>query len=511
MTVETRQDSSSLTTRAAWLMLARTLAFALSFALPLLLVRRLSQTDLGLYRQVFLVVASATNVLPLGFHMSAFYFLPRERERQGQIVLNITLFFALVAATAALALYLRPVLLVSIFNSAELVPFAPLISLLLLLWVGTSHLEYLAMANQEVRVATVLIVLLQLTRAILMLGAALTFGTVHALLWAAVGQGLLQLLALAIYLQVRFKPFAGRFDFDLLRRQLSYALPLGLAGLLFAMQLDVHNYFVSHFFGAAAFAIYSTGCFDLPLIQILSDSVGAVMIPRVNVLQKEQRAHEIVVLTANMMRKLALLYFACYALLLVVARDFILFLFTAKYLASLPIFIVNLTMILIYFMSSIYDPIMRAYAEHRFFLLRLRALLLVVMLCALWFGTARLGLVGVITLVVCINFVERIIALCKAARIVGVRAQDISLLKDVGKLACAAAVAGIITWVVRAFVANLPPFFVLAICGCVFACVYAVAVWLLQIVTPDEREALTRRLTRLSRMGRWRRAEQPVS
>src|SRR5205085_6636537 len=96
MTVETRQDSSSLTTRAAWLMLARTLAFALSFALPLLLVRRLSQTDLGLYRQVFLVVASATNILPLGFHMSAFYFLPRERERQGQIVLNITLFFALV-------------------------------------------------------------------------------------------------------------------------------------------------------------------------------------------------------------------------------------------------------------------------------------------------------------------------------------------------------------------------------------------------------------------------------
>ena len=492
-------------------MLARTLAFALSFALPLLLVRRLSQTDLGLYRQVFLIVASATNILPLGFHMSAFYFLPRERERQGQIVLNITLFFALIAAGAAVALYLRPVLLVSIFNSAELVPFAPLISLLLLLWVGTSHLEYLAMANQEVRVATVLIVLLQLTRAILMLGAALTFGTVHALLWAAVAQGLLQLLALVIYLHVRFKPFANPFDFNLLRRQLSYALPLGLAGLLYAMQLDVHNYFVSHFFGAAAFAIYSTGCFDLPLIQILSDSVGAVMIPRVNVLQKEERAHEIVLLTANMMRKLALLYFACYALLLVVARDFILFLFTAKYLASLPIFIVNLTMILIYFMSSIYDPVMRAYAEHRFFLLRLRALLLVVMLCALWFGTARLGLVGVITLVVFINFVERIITLGKAARIVGVRAQDIGLLKDVGKLACAAAVAALITWVVRAFVVNLPPFFVLAICGSVFACVYAAAVWLLKVVTLDEREALTRNLARLSRVGRWRRAEQPVS
>ncbi|MEP7198297.1 MAG: oligosaccharide flippase family protein [Chloroflexota bacterium] len=511
MTTDVRLEGGSLTARAFWLMLARTLAFAFSFALPLLLVRRLSQVDLGLYRQVFLLVLSAIAVLPLGFHMSAFYFLPRERERQGQVALNITLFFALVAALAAGILYLRPGMLVTLFSSTALVPLAPLISLVLFLWVGTAHLEYLAIANQEVRLATVLIVALQLTRTILLLSAALAFGSVRALLWAAVVQGLLQAVVLGVYLQVRFKPFAAGFELDLMRRQLSYALPLGLAGLLYALQLDVHNYFVSHFFGAAAFAIYSTGCFDLPLIHILNDSIGAVMIPRVNLLQKEDRPREIIVLTANMMRKLAFVYFAFYAGLLVVGREFILFLFTAKYLASWPVFAVNLTMILIYFMTSIYDPVMRAYAEHRFFLLRLRAVLLAVLLGALWFGTARLGLVGVITLVVFINFIERVVALAKTARIVDLRAQDIGLFKDVGKLAGAAAAAGAAIWGVRALLAGMPPFIILVVCGCVFVCIYAAAIWLLKVVTPDERATVARKLVGLTRVGRWRRAAEPVS
>lgn len=511
MTAEVKQEGGSLTSRAFLLMVARTLAFAASFALPLLLVRRLSQESLGIYRQVFLVVGTAINVLPLGFHMSAFYFLPRERERQGAVVLNITFFLALVASLAAVALYLRPQMLVAVFNSAELVPLAPLLSLLILLWVGTSHLEYLAMANQEVRLATLFIVALQVTRAILMLSAALIFGTVEALLWAAIAQGVLQAITLLVYLQLRFKAFTCGMDFALLGRQLSYGLPLGLAGLLYALQLDVHNYFVSYYFGAAAFAVYSIGCFDLPLIHILSDSVGAVMIPRVTMLQKEQRPREIIALTVAMMRKLALVYFAIYALLLVVAREFILFLFSAKYLASYPIFVVNLTMILIYFMSGIYDPVMRAYAEHRFFLLRLRAGLLLLMLAALWYFSPRLGPSGIITLVVCFNFVERVVALAKASRIVGARARDILLLKDVGKLAVAATCAGAITWLVRAFLSGQHPFVVLAVCGSVFVCVYALAIWLLRVVKPAERERLARTLSHLPRRLRTgRRAPQPV-
>lgn len=509
MDFEPRQKSS-LTTQAFWLMLARTLAFAFSFALPLLLVRRLTQHDLGLYRQVFLVVLSATTVLPLGFHMSAFYFLPREPQRQSQVVLNITLFFVLVAGLTAGTLFFRPTLLASIFNSPELGSLAPLISLVLFLWVATSYLEYLAMANQEMRLATIMIVALTLTRTALLLSAALWFGSVRALIWGAVAQGLLQAAVLVVYLHSRFKPIAGGFNFNLMRRQLSYAIPLGLATLLYWMQLDTHNYFVSNVFGTATFAVYSIGCFQIPLIHILSDSVGSVMIPRVTHLETQNQHHEIIVLTARMMRKLALVYFALYALLLVVSREFVLVLFTERYLASHPIFVVNLTMILISFMSSIYDPVMRAYAEHRFFLLRLRAVLLATLLVALWFYTARLGLTGVITLVVGINLIERILVLAKAARIVGVRKQELVLFKDVAKLAGAAIVAGAAAWGARIIFVGVKPFVVLVACSITFVCVYGAAIWLLKIVTPEERLTLARKLAGVTRVARWRRAAEPV-
>src|SRR5215211_3266026 len=119
-----KQKEMSLTARAAWFMFARTLAFAFSFALPILLVRRLSQHDFGLYKQLFLVVTTAITTLPFGFGMSAFYFLPREKERQGAVVFNILIFYTVVGGIACLTLIIHPGLLATIFNNSELVEYA---------------------------------------------------------------------------------------------------------------------------------------------------------------------------------------------------------------------------------------------------------------------------------------------------------------------------------------------------------------------------------------------------
>jgi O-antigen/teichoic acid export membrane protein len=503
-----RRKESSLTMRAAWIMSARTAAFVLSFALPLLLVRRLDQTSFGLYKQVFLLVGTAMNVLPLGFHMSAFYFLPREPERRGEVVFNILLFHVVVAGAAGLAFVLRPTLITSLFpGSQELVAYAPALGLVLLLWVVSSFLESVAMANQETKAATLFIVSMQLTRTFLLLAAAIMFASVEALIYAAIIQGALQTVVLLVYLSLRFEHFGRRFDLRLLRTQLSYALPLGVAGFLFSMQMDMHNYFVSNRFDAATFAIYAIGCFNLPLIHILSDSVGSVMIPRVAELEKQNQRREIIMLISRMMRKLAVAYFALYAFLLVAGREFIVVLFREQYLASWPIFAINLSIIPLGIITSACDPVMRAYPEHRFFLLRMRAVLLAGLFAALWFETRRVGLVGVISLVVVTNLLERIVVASRCAKALGMTWGELALFKDVGKVACAAACAGVATAVVRAVVvATMPPFFVLALCGVVFAVVYLAGVWLLGIVSADEREiagrawrTLQRRTTHLRR------------
>src|SRR5947207_2679735 len=116
------------------------------------------------------------------------------------------------------------------------------------------------------------------------------------------------------------------------------------------------------------------------------------MIPRVGVLHKDRDPREIILLTARVMRKLAAVFFPLYVFLMVVGREFLIVLFTPAYSASWPILAINLT--LIPAAVWVFDPVARAYAHRRFFLLRVKLFMFTLICVVLWFGTARLGLLG---------------------------------------------------------------------------------------------------------------------
>src|ERR1051325_12097062 len=124
-----QKHRSSLTVQAFWLLIAKTLAFVFAFALPILLTRTLSQNEYGLFKQVFLIINTATALLPLGFGMSAYYYLPREKDasRRGQIILNILLFNLIVGAAACMLLLFWPGLIARIFRDPTIPSYASLV------------------------------------------------------------------------------------------------------------------------------------------------------------------------------------------------------------------------------------------------------------------------------------------------------------------------------------------------------------------------------------------------
>ena len=476
---------------------AKSIAFALNFALPLVLVRRLDQREFGLYKQVFLIVGTAVITLPVGFSMSAYYFLPRE-ETRGRIVLNILLFYLAIGMALALALVFYPELLAAIFRNTDVVNYGPLIALVSFFWILSAPLETVVIANNESKLATFLIVFAQLSKAVLLLFAALSIGSVRAIIYAGVVHGVIQVVVFGWYLTSRFGSWWSDVSWSTMKRQLAYALPLGLAAFLLRAHSDLHNYFVSYKFTASDYAIYAIGCFNIIFMDIVTDAVGSVMIPRVNYLQTLGERREIIELLARMLRKVAVLFLPLYFFLLVVGREFITFLFTERYLASWPIFAVNLTLIPLSLFSLAYDPVVRAYPEYRFFLIKLRTVLLLVLLIALNLLTNWLGLVGAITAVVLLVMTENTITAWKSARILGVKARDVVLLKDVGKILLAALVAAAVTWIVRGIVIPSRPIITLSICAVVFGIVFAGMVLMLRVLTREERLALrngTRKLT----------------
>src|SRR5262245_12034463 len=87
--------------RAAWLTTANSIAFGLSFIAPLVLVRTLSQTEFGVYKQAFQILASTISLLNLQVASTAYYFAPRAPDKKLQVMINVLAFYAAAGALVA--------------------------------------------------------------------------------------------------------------------------------------------------------------------------------------------------------------------------------------------------------------------------------------------------------------------------------------------------------------------------------------------------------------------------
>ena len=483
------------------ILFGRSVAFAIAVALPILLARKLTPGALGLYKQVFLVVNTAMNVIPLGFGMNVYYFLPRERERRGPVVFNTVLILGAAGLLAALVVMLSPGVLSLVSKEPEIRGYAPLIGATIILWIPSTLVEILPIANQELKLAMTISIVAQILRTGLFLTAAILWGTVTSLIWAAIVYGALVVSVFWYYMALRFPRFWRHIDFGLLGEQLSYAVPLGLMGMVWYFQSDLHNYFVSNQFGAAAFAVYSIGCFQLPLVQLLSEATSSVLISQVAALQRDNQTDQILYLTLRSMRKLAAVMFPVYAFLMVVGQQFIEFLFSDRYLASWPIFRINLTLLLLGVLM--FDPIMRAYAAYRYLLLRIKLAFFVALLAALWWATPRYGMIGAISAVMIIGVADRAVQTWIFGRVLGFGRRHWPMLGAPAKLALSAAAAAALTAGVRLLMLGSRPVLVLLVCGAVFTPAYLAFVKMFGVVEPNEMQFLAQAfLSPLREIGR---------
>ena len=498
------QKIDSLKERAAWVMVAKLIVFLFNIALPLLLVRKLSQENYGLYKQVFLVITTSVAILPFGFGMTAYYLLPREAENKHAVIFNILLYYLVIGTVALLTFALFPDLLANLLVGEQvasqnphvrqqIIAFTTLIGVVILVSIFSSLLEVITIANQDIKLATIFIITSQLIKTSLFLTIALTFGTVRSLLYAGLVQGVLQSVILIYYLQRRFEGFWRCFDWSMFKRQLTYTMTYGTTGLIWTLQNDMHNYFVSHNFGQARFAIYAVGVFQLPLVGILNESVASVMIPRVNYLQSISNTREIINLTVRAMRGLAAVFFPLYAVLVVMRKEFIVTLFTDNYLASIPVFIIYLT--LLPFSITPLDAISRAFIEIGRFLVKIRITSFIVLITCLWLAAQYQDLRYMIGVVVIVCIIENLLTFYKSSKVLGVEVRDYILLKDLCKIALSSIIAASITYLSRMTLLQFEvgPFWLLSVCCSIFGVVYWMAFLGFRIATVEEKKFVFRK------------------
>jgi O-antigen/teichoic acid export membrane protein len=430
-----------------------------------------------------------------------YYFLPRERERRGAAVFNTVLILSATGLLTALAVMLWPGVLSLVSKEPEIRRYAPLIGATILFWIPATLVEILPIANHELKLSMTVSIAAQILRTGLSLTAAIVWGTVNSLIWAAIVSSAFVVCGLLYYVSLRFPGFWRRIDFPLLGEQLSYATPLGLMGIVWYFQSDLHNYFVSNHFGAAAFAIYSVGCIQLPMVQLLSEATSSVLIAQMAALQRDNQTDQILYLALRSMRKLAAVIFPIYAFFMVVGLQLIEFLFSSRYQASWPIFRINLTLLPLGVLM--FDPIMRAYAEYRYLLLKFKLASFVALLASLWWVTPRYGMIGVISSVMIIGVADRAVQTWIFGRVLGFGRRHLPLLAAPAKMALSAAMAAALTTGVRMLLAGSRPLLVLLVCGAVFTPAYLALIKMFGVVEPNEMQFLAQALLRpIQEIGR---------
>jgi O-antigen/teichoic acid export membrane protein len=468
-----------LAVQAFWLTAAKGVAAVLNIFLPVLLVRIMAQTEYGVFKEAFLFVSTATNVATFGVGMSAFYFMPRHPERGGQIALNILVYNFVAGWIPLAAILIYPQILQKLFRTNQLEPLAVLLGFFVLVTLTSSLVMQIPTAMQDVKYSTLFIVGTQVARAIMIAVAALTFRTVKSIVAAAMIAQLLSIILLFWYLDERFPRFWSHFEWNFFKEQLAYALPYGAFGMLWVIQKDLDNYFVSATLGPKDYAIYAVGWVDVPLLTLALESIVSVMILRVSSLQKEHRKKEIREVTANASSRVAAIEFPLFAMLMVGGKDLIVLFYTQTYKQAGSIFLVSILLLPLW--ALLMDPIVRAYKELRNFLLIVRLVVFAILFSVLLPVIHWKGMFGAAVAAVGAQYLERIIIFFKAARTVEATWSDLRLYRDMFRVAGVSLVAGLAAYFVRN---QIPPQMLIPrilVAGIVTAAIYLPAMYFMKL------------------------------
>jgi O-antigen/teichoic acid export membrane protein/transposase-like protein len=487
--------------RAAWLTGANLLAFALSFLTPLVIVRVFDRQEFGTYKQLFQILTTFMTALYLQVPMSAYYFMPREPNKRLQVAMNIILFYVVTGGLTALMFAAYPTWITYIFHNPGLDEHIPLLGVALTLWLVATNVEIFPLALGDVRTASRFIVLAQISKSLVMISAALMFGSLRAILWGSIIQGAIQCAFMLCYIHFRIGSLKVSlkelFDWSLLRKQLSNSLPYGGGATAQSLQVDLHNYFVSHYFSAASFAVYANGCFQVPLVSLLQSSFRDALTPEVARLEASGDYRAIIQAWLNAMRRLSFVILPACALLFVVRRELIVTLFTEAYADSATIFAVYLIVMLTQMVLT--SSIMRSIADFRYFRLKFNLAQIPLACVALYIGIKLGGLVGAAAATACLSVFDVAVGLTAICRKLGVKRKDLRQLAPVANAAPAIVVAMIASSAVRTLITPAHSIIILGACAVIFALIYIVGALLFGALTPEDKDAIYKQAQRLRR------------
>jgi len=354
---------ASLSDRAAFLIVANALKYAVGFVMPMVLVRMLSKDDYGTYQQLALLATLGVAIMVVGLPNSVYYFHERSDPARNKVLALQTagMLVASGALTALLLVFGAPAIAALMKNQA-LAPLLVYYGTAIGFLVASEHFVQFMIAHDRYQVAVLVETVETVVRVLVLIAPLVAGYGLTGLVAAALGYAMLRFALRSVWLvaplgSLAKPPGQGWF----VGEQLAYSVPLGLMSLVGVVGSQLDRAIIATVFAPADYAIYSVGALEIPLDAIFQASVATVLRASMPALIRDGRHDEVVRLLREGVRKLSLIVLPCFVFLLAYAYEFITVLFTEQYAPSVNVF--RIYVFLIPLNMFILSPVPPAYGR----------------------------------------------------------------------------------------------------------------------------------------------------
>jgi O-antigen/teichoic acid export membrane protein/glycosyltransferase involved in cell wall biosynthesis len=342
--------------RSAWPLIAlSTLASAVNIFLPIAMVRRLPQEEVGLFRILFLYLQFIPPLtLSSGLINGLYLWAGKTEDGPAALRATSTLITSLALGVTIILLLVTPFLphLMGLDTTLMMLFSASAFGMI----AGTFY-EDIAIATGTVWRGSLFYASSEIIRTSLLLIVATITSSLHAVMTTHVVVSTIKTI-LGLILGSRSGLVRFEWDSVALTKVTRYALPISSASLFLIFMTSVDQYVLSTMIPTAAFAVYSVGRLSIPPLLILEQSVMRVLIPQLSRCFEKERWKEASYLFRDAVGLLGYLYIPSVIGLSLFAEPIIVLLFKEKYRVSAQYLQVYAFSYLVYMFP--YDAVARA-------------------------------------------------------------------------------------------------------------------------------------------------------
>ncbi len=330
--------NTSNTQQAFWVALASLVTFSFGILSAVILSRYLSKSDYGTYNQVLFIYSTLLVIFTLGLPKTYSYFLPRiERDQSRHAIKKITNIFFILGAIFSLLLYFFSGVIADVLRNDQLEFAIKIFSPVPLFMLPTMGIEGIFSCYRQAHLATIYTLCTRMLMLSCIVLPVTIFETTY--IGALIGFTIASFCTLLLALYLKYLPVK---NYESIKSSLTYkkifsfSLPLMISSIWGVVEISSNQFFISRYFGREAFAEYSIGAIELPLVGMVLGATSAVLAPIFSRMAYENvnLKVELYPLWNRVFEKSAMLTYPFLAFFIIFAKEIIVLLFGENYIGS---------------------------------------------------------------------------------------------------------------------------------------------------------------------------------